>query len=348
MSRISPAGAGRSAHAAALLAALLTLLAVPALARAESLTLSIDDDPVAGLTSGVDYQYDTAGLPLSLVVIDRPADGPPCQPTSTEDASLTGNGNFTYIMPGAPLTGTGGDHIPYTFATPGSHRVCAWLSRTPDDVAATAAATADVRAPHASLAITATAPITGAGTAGSDLRVEATGSVEAPTDVLVTAVPGTQRCPATYDEDSAPRAFDVAPVGVPTRVTGTFDLVFLSHTRLAFGRWTACAYLQDGTVADSATASATAAVLLMLKPSARRAPRIRRRRHALSCDGGSWRGNPKPKLTFAWLSGPRQLPFHGRNLPITHATNGRLVRCRVTATNAAGTKTATSRAVRAR
>lgn len=340
-----PISRTRRALAAAMLLAVVLLL--PAAAHAELLTLTIASDPVAGLPSGVDYEYDTAGVPMNLTVITRPATGPDCQPTSVMDAALVGADAST-PMTAAPIAAQGHDagHIPYTFPSAGGMRVCAWLYRTPDDVAAVATGIAQVRLPHASLAVTASQlrPLP----AGSDIQVHASGSIEAAADLLVTAMSGADTCPDTYDENAGSRRFDPSPAGTPTRVTGAFDLTFVSRTRLPFGLWQVCAYLQDGTIADEASASETTAIQLMLKPSARRAPVVRERGHLLLCDGGRWLGSPTPRLAYAWLAGARRLPSRTKHLPVTAATRGRAVRCRVTATNRAGKATSTSRALRAR
>jgi hypothetical protein len=339
----------RAARRRALVAAtlLIALLATPALAHAESLTLAVASDPVAGLPSGVDYEYDTGGVPMNLTVITRSASGPECQPTSVMDDALVGAQGGTYLTP-APIavSGHGGARIPYTFPSAGAQRVCAWLYRTPDDVAAAAGASAQVRLPNSSLTVTG-AQIRPR-PAGSDLQVHATGSIEAAADLLVTAVPASDACPPAYDENAGLRAFDITPSGTPTRVTGAFDLTFGSRARLPFGVWRVCAYLQDGTVAEQASATGTTTVELVLKPSSLRKPRVRRIGGALSCDGGRWRGRPAPKLTYAWLAGARKLPAKGRRLAITPATTGKAVRCRVTAINKAGKATGTSAPLRVR
>ncbi|HEU4973692.1 MAG TPA: hypothetical protein VFT50_01280 [Baekduia sp.] len=337
---------GRRAVAVAVLG---VALAAPAIAHAdgEQLTVRVATDPVAGLLSSVNYEYDTAGVPLNLTVVERAADGPACQPTVNMDEALVGALGSTYLTPSPVLlNGHAAGQLPYTFPAPGNRRVCAWLYRTPDDTAVATSATASVRAPQATLAVTGVAIQPRAH--GADIRVQATGSIEAPNDLLVTAVPATRACPATYDEDTGPRGFDVVPAGTATRVSGGFDLTFTSHTKFRFGQWRVCGYLQDGGLADAASASASSTVDLVRKPRALRRPRIRKLGRTLSCDGGRWRGKPAPALAYRWYVGAKAVRGASRHLAVSGKVKGQLVRCRVTASNAAGKASATSKPFRAR
>jgi hypothetical protein len=329
--------------------ALAAVAVTAAPARAETLTVAAGGDPVAGLPNGVDYEYDTGGVQLGLELLARPADGPPCQPTIVMDhAAVNASGGSTPVT-SAPLqlSGNGLGRVPFTFAAPGRWRVCGWLYRTPDDVVVAAANEADVRAPAVSLAVTAEEVGPSAG--GADLRVRVTGSAESALDVYTMVVPGGATCPGSYDEDTQPTAMDVLPAGTPTRVSGAFALGYATHDRLGFQRWRVCAYLQDGASADRATAVASAVVDLTLRPTLLRRPKVRAAKGVLTCDGGRFRARPVARITYAWLRGGRPVPgAKARTLRVSGKMKGKPFACRVTAVNALGKSTATSRAIRAR
>ena len=326
------------------------VLGVPgsAVAAPETLTLAVGADPVAGLPNGIDYEYDTAGQPLNLTIVARPVTGPTCGATAPIDRALVGaSGGATDVTP-TPIevSGAGLGRVPFTFTAPGAVRICAWLARSPDDVAATAVANADVRLPHASLALTATEVAPKAG--GADIVVRATGTSEAPGDLYVTVISGVLSCPPAFDQDTDPTSLDPAPAGTPTRVTGGFDLTFQTVALLSFKPWRLCGYLQDGPTAAAAGATGSTVIDLVLKPALLRRPRVRRQGGGLVCDGGRWRARPAAKLAYAWLSGGRKIAgATGRRLAVKGSVRGKAVTCRVTATNKLGRSTATSRALRA-
>jgi hypothetical protein len=325
----------------------LALTATPA--RAETLTVAAGGDPVAGLPNGIDYEYDTAGVQLGLEVLARPADGPPCQPTIVMDQAAVGPSGGAVPVTSSPLqlTGNGLGRVPFTFATAGRWRICAWLYRTPDDAVAAAANEAGVRAPATSLAVSAEA--VGASAGGADLRARVTGSVEAASDVFTIVVPGGTACPPSYDEDTQPTVLDVLPAGTATRVSGAFDLRFGTRDRLGLQPWRVCAYVQAGASAPTATAVASAVVDVVLKPALLRRPRVRAAKGMLTCDGGRFRARPAAKTTYAWVRGGTPIPgARGRTLRVTKKLEGKAVACRVTATNKLGQTTATSRTITAR
>jgi hypothetical protein len=331
---------------AALVVALLPAMAAPA--RAETLSVAVAADPVAGQPSGVDYEYDTGTSDLSVTLLVRPASGPPCGATAVIDGALVGaSGGATYVTPTPIMVeGHGGGRVPFTFSSPGPVRVCGWLARTPDDVAATAVADADVRLPRASL--TLSAQEIGAKAGGADVAVRATGESEAPADLYVTAVPGGSVCPPTYGEDTDPTALDPSPAGTPTRVSGAFDLRFETRALLSLRSWRICGYLQDGTTAEAASATGSTPVNLVLRPTVVRRPRVRRQGGALTCDGGRWKARPSAAYRYTWLAGSRPIPrATKRRLAVGGALRGAAIRCRVTARNRLGATTATSRPVRA-
>jgi hypothetical protein len=83
-------------------------------------------------------------------------------------------------------------------------------------------------------------------------------------------------------------------------------------------------------------------------PAVVRAPWITRTGHVLTCHAGRW-SNAPTSLSYRWYA-----KGHGKTiashpkLTVRRSVRGRMVSCRVTARNAAGGKTATSRAIRAR
>jgi hypothetical protein len=81
-------------------------------------------------------------------------------------------------------------------------------------------------------------------------------------------------------------------------------------------------------------------------PAVRRAPWITRRGHVLTCHAGTW-ANAPTSLGYRWYARGHRIAS-GRKLRVRRALRGRRVLCRVTAANAAGRRTASSRAVRAR
>lgn len=96
-------------------------------------------------------------------------------------------------------------------------------------------------------------------------------------------------------------------------------------------------------------AAFTAGLLPLWKPTleSTRPPAIRGRARVggtLTCDRGEWRGTTPIRFTFAWLRSGR-LHRHASTYYVRKSDAGTRLACRVTATNAAGTRTATSRSV---
>jgi hypothetical protein len=83
-------------------------------------------------------------------------------------------------------------------------------------------------------------------------------------------------------------------------------------------------------------------------PALVRAPRITRARHLLVCHGGLWSNSPS-RLSYRWYARGRARSIaSGRALVERRSLKGRHVRCRVTARNAAGSRTASTRWVTVR
>jgi hypothetical protein len=93
--------------------------------------------------------------------------------------------------------------------------------------------------------------------------------------------------------------------------------------------------------ASTTTPAATA-------PVAVRAPWVTRKGHVLTCHAGTWSNRPT-SLSYHWYIKGRSKKVASRaKLTVHRSLRGRAVVCSVTARNAAGVKTASSRAVRAR
>jgi hypothetical protein len=83
-------------------------------------------------------------------------------------------------------------------------------------------------------------------------------------------------------------------------------------------------------------------------PSVVRAPWITRKRDVLTCHAGTWSNQPT-SLRYAWYAkGQSRKLASARTLKVHRSLRGRNVTCRVTAANAAGHRTVSSRAFRAR
>jgi hypothetical protein len=83
-------------------------------------------------------------------------------------------------------------------------------------------------------------------------------------------------------------------------------------------------------------------------PSLVRAPRITRTRHVLVCHGGRWSNSPT-RLSYRWYRKGRARSIASRRALVERRSlKGRHVRCRVTARNTAGARTASTRWVTVR
>jgi hypothetical protein len=78
-----------------------------------------------------------------------------------------------------------------------------------------------------------------------------------------------------------------------------------------------------------------------VKPADTQKPHVSRSGGKLTCNPGSWSGDPT--FTYSWLlNGHRQNGSHGRTLGVSHKLHGHKVQCSVTASNTAGKETAVS------
>jgi hypothetical protein len=163
-------------------------------------------------------------------------------------------------------------------------------------------------------------------------------------------------CAADFDTESANAMHSggneswVSPaggfqVGMGPSFSAPFKITFTGP-----GNYLLCGYVQGdfstfagnelrGSVTGGTPTPAAAA------PAVTRAPWITRKRHVLTCHPGTWANSPQ-RLSYGWFAKTRKVAS-GHTLTVRRALKGRKVVCQVTASNAAGAATATTRAVRA-
>ncbi|MBS1887629.1 MAG: hypothetical protein JSU06_10620 [Actinobacteria bacterium] len=117
----------------------------------------------------------------------------------------------------------------------------------------------------------------------------------------------------------------------------TFATAHLSGNVTAGSTGTSTPGSTQGSVPPAPTAAAPAAV---------RAPWITRRGNTLTCHPGSWSGAPTG-IGYGWyVDGRGKSVSSASTMAVRRSLRGHRVVCRVTAANAAGSKTASSRPVR--
>jgi hypothetical protein len=147
---------------------------------------------------------------------------------------------------------------------------------------------------------------------------------------------------------------------------GNFSLP-LGFTPSKAGRFLICGYTNDGATSTRATSSMLmdveggggpagaqgpaqggpqAGSPGLAKPSNTGKPRLTRAGGKLVCRPGTWANTPSG-YSYGWLvNGRRKTGATGSKLRVTRSLRGRKVKCRVTASNGAGTASAVSRALR--
>jgi hypothetical protein len=83
-------------------------------------------------------------------------------------------------------------------------------------------------------------------------------------------------------------------------------------------------------------------------PAVLRRPWITSKRHVLTCHAGTWSNSPTSRRYQWFVKGHSKKVASGGKLTVRRPLRGRKLTCRVTAQNAVGRTTASSRAVRAR
>jgi hypothetical protein len=159
-------------------------------------------------------------------------------------------------------------------------------------------------------------------------------------------------CAATFDEESATAMHSggneswISPatgfqVGMGPAFSQPFKITFYGS-----GPYLLCGYVQgDFSTFASGQLRGTVGSATRV-PKVVRRPWITRRGHVLTCHPGTW-SNAPTSLSYRWYAKGHRIAS-GRRLRVRRALRGRRVLCRVTAANAAGRRTAASRAVRAR
>lgn len=160
-------------------------------------------------------------------------------------------------------------------------------------------------------------------------------------------------CAADFETESAAASFNpheawVSPPGGFQVGTGsTFNQPF-KVTFTGGGRYLLCGYVQSdfSTVARGELRGTVAATNhTQLAPGITHAPWITRRGHVLVCHSGTWSNSPN-SLRYRWyVKGSAKSIGSGRTLAIRRSLKRRSVRCQVTAANAAGARTASTRSI---
>jgi hypothetical protein len=200
------------------------------------------------------------------------------------------------------------------------------------------------------------------GTIGTAMAVTASG-VD-PTDqgalyLEIDAIPTTltTTCPSGYLNGSQLASSTPSGTLVAFDQPETFDASgsfsnVNGYTPAAAGTFLFCAYTDDGAGDTLATASATTTITatapspmpIPTKPVNTTRPRVTRSGDTLHCSAGKWANAPL-RYSYRWLvAGKVKAGAHGRTLGAAHKLRGHGVRCSVTASNSAGSATATSAA----
>jgi hypothetical protein len=170
-------------------------------------------------------------------------------------------------------------------------------------------------------------------------------------------------CAPDFDSESAAamhsggnESWISPPTGFQVGAGPTFDQPF-KITFTGHGNYLLCGYVQGdfstfatgelrGVVAPDPTLPAPTPAPSVAMPAAVRAPWISRQGHVLTCHPGTWTNTPT-SLRYRWYARTKRVGS-GHRLHVRRSMAGRRIVCRVTAGNAAGAGTASSRAIRAR
>lgn len=303
------------------LAVLILVLAVAADASAAAVTLTTGP-LVAGEPALVRAAVQVEEQGTWLSIYQRPASTPACDPDGARDAAAVGH-DEGYVG-GANGLESGTYEFTYRWPAAGGYRLCAWVFRGGGATVAAHALDVTVAAPPATLELALRGEAAGPG--GFDLRAHVTGSARGQHELHALAVRG--GCPAAFDPAAGRR------LRGPNSVDGAFD-VTLTARGLAFGRWRVCAYLDGASVAR-----AEATLRKRLRPVALRPPAIGVTGGGLRCFPGVWSAWPRPiGYRFEWRRDGRTIATGPR---LGSPAGAGPVRCRVIATNAAGSRSATS------
>jgi len=246
-------------------------LALPGIALADTMALSISPEATEEVTAEITYTANSAGRTFATVAVNNP--GIPCAPDPEADNGHTIVEPAIYIPPNVGEFNGAGN---YKFSSTGAYTVCGWLN-SPDGigdpggpVTAAASLPLNVRLPTISLSLRFPRPVH----ADKPFALELVATSEVKREVVVEGVPYTKRgCPVNYAASNEPRIIDVEIDGGPT--TTTADVNALQAGKYMFCAW-ADPYEDNGLDPE-----ATTSVILDLSGhhTAKHKARKKKRRH---------------------------------------------------------------------
>jgi hypothetical protein len=209
-------------------------LALPGMALADTITLSIAPEPTEEATSQVTYTASSAGRTFATVAVNNP--GVPCAPDPEADNGHTVVEPANILNPSiGEFSGAGN----YMFTSTGAYTVCGWLHSPgtleyPNNgpVTATASLPLNVRLPAITLSLRFPRPVH----VNKPFTLELVATSQVKREVVVEAMPYTKSgCPVNYAAGNEPRIIDTEVDGGPT--TTTADLKALRRGKYIFCAW---------------------------------------------------------------------------------------------------------------
>ncbi|HEY8583997.1 MAG TPA: hypothetical protein VIL49_13670 [Capillimicrobium sp.] len=296
--------------------------------------------PGVPLTLIVDVQ--TAHEEARLVVIRRPASGPPCAADNLTDYGLVPGGpasDRVYVTEQAVRIAAPGRRVELTdtIDRPGRYRLCAWLEQriAADPPYATGSAEIEVAAGEGDLRVALRQR--GGTPAAAAVSARLSGTSDAPGLVRAHLQPEGRPCPerpiSEYDNTNLR-----ADSGDSTAVgPGAFALVLHSQRPVPQGRWRACGYLMP-MLGDEPAAAASDVLSTTFKPVNFTDAPVNLTAPGdgvLRCTRGGWAGRPAPRFAWRWTRNGKTV---GRRQTIRVPRSDRWgrYRCYVIARNSAG------------
>src|SRR5580765_6054269 len=190
---------------------------------------------------------------------------------------------------------------------------------------------------------------------GQPTVVQVTGTVgdlRYPSWLTVVSIrPDVTTCPANYYEGKQIANATGGAILVSTgRITPDSSGNFVTPVGIdpyLPGQVWICAYIHDGETVTLATTSLLLTISkngsVVGRPASTAPPRIARMPGFLNCSRGQWSNRPT-RFAYTWFAGGRRVGA-GPRLESSKALRGRTVRCSVTASNGAGSGSASSRPV---
>jgi hypothetical protein len=229
--RMSVGAPGRWVLAGAFLTALA--LALPGMAFADTMTLTMSPEATEEVTAQVSYTASSTGHTFATIAVNNP--GVPCAPNPEADNGHTIVEPAIYIPPNiGEFSGAGN----YKFPSTGAYTVCGWLN-SPNGVGdpggpVTAAASLplSVRLPAISLSLRFPRPVH----ANKRFVLELVAASEVKREVVVEGLPYTKHgCPVNYAASDEPHIIDTEVNGGP--ITTTADVNALRAGKYIFCAW---------------------------------------------------------------------------------------------------------------